>query len=118
MGRRWKAMLDRLRAGAGWTAWLAHSPMFGFWLVTALVAVGAGVELFRSPKHALELLAPLGTLIGVTGGLAKAKGVAAWPTRRSYEALEPGDETAEDEDGQLLIANAPAASVGTGQETK
>lgn len=89
---RFSRVSNRLRRAAEWLVWLAHSPMFAFWLLTAVVAVGAIVTCFRSPKQALELLAPLGALVGVTEAVARAKGVPAWPTRTAYEVFAEGEE--------------------------
>lgn len=81
-------VLARVREGAGWAAWLIHSPMLAFWLVTAIVAVASVVDLFRAPRHVLEPLTALATMVGLTKVTAQVRGVAAWPTRRAHEALE------------------------------
>lgn len=82
----------RVRGGAEWAVWLMHSPMLAFWLITAIVVVGSVVDLFRAPRHLLEPLAAVTTMVGLTKLMAQVLGVAAWPTRRAHEALESADD--------------------------
>lgn len=118
-GSRWTRLLERSRAVAEWAAWLAHSPMAGLWLVTAVLAVAASVELFVAPKHALDLLAALGTVVGATEVTARFRRVAAWPTRSAYEALESaGDALLGNGEGDSLALRDPAiGAIGADRDT-
>jgi hypothetical protein len=116
---RWTRLLERSRAFAEWAAWLAHAPMSGSWLVAAVLAVATGVEFFLAPKHALDLLAALGTVVGATEVTARFRGVAAWPTRSAYEALESaGGAALDDGEGASLAQRDPTiGAVGAGRDT-
>jgi hypothetical protein len=106
---RWNRLLGRLRAVTEWAAWLAHSPMSGFWLITAVLAAATGVELIVAPKHALDVLAALGTIVGVTEVTARFRGVAAWPTRWAHEVLESA--------GDNLLDNGEKDALESGEPT-
>jgi len=116
---RWTRLLERSHAFAEWAAWLAHAPMSGLWLLAAVLAVAAGVEFFLAPKHALDLLAALGTVVGATEVTARLRGVAAWPTRSAYEALESaGDALFGNGEGDSLALRDPAiGAIGADRDT-
>ncbi len=59
--------------------WFAHALLGALWLLSGIIAAAAVVELFRSPKHAIEIFGAFGTMIGVVKVTAQAKGIPAWP---------------------------------------
>lgn len=72
---------DRKAIAGGWFLTFLHSPVLGFWIMTAALAVAASVELFRSPRHALELASGVALMATLTRAVARMKGVSPWPIR-------------------------------------
>jgi hypothetical protein len=69
----------RARRMFEWALWFMATPLSSFWLIIGIMALAAVVELFRVPRHGLELVGGVSILIGLVNLVARAKGISAWP---------------------------------------
>jgi hypothetical protein len=82
-----------------------------WWLITAILAGATLVEFVRAPRHGFYMLGLVALMITITNGMARLKGVAAWPTRAAHDALaDDHDEAYEALPADDGVAPPPAGA--------
>ncbi|MEO6877554.1 MAG: hypothetical protein ABI205_03670 [Gemmatimonadaceae bacterium] len=77
-----------------------HAPLSTYWLISGVMAAAAVFELFRSPKHAVEIFGSLGAIVSLVKFLANLQGVPAWPMFGANSDFPHGTEALVDHNGQ------------------